>query len=141
MPGYVTIKTNFNVIFNRNIRLKRLVQDVVTNVTPILVASHLFAAFHVTRLLEAGQSLGKLDQTFFNRCTAITTKATEGSQPFDHLGLADPRHPKHHSEDGQQFTVLTASLLDFDTVLPDDHDRPKRPAVFKDVSVYCTIIT
>lgn len=34
--------------------------------------------FCVTRLLEAGQSLGKLDQSFYNKCTTSVTTATGG---------------------------------------------------------------
>jgi len=104
-----------------------------------LIATHLFATFHVTRLLEAGQSLGTLDQTFYNRCTAAVTTAIDGSEPFDLQGLADPRHAKHDSKAGQQFSDLNTSLVDFNAALPAGHQRPNRSPVLKTVSLLCAV--
>jgi len=135
MPGYVTIKTGFNVIFS-NLLFKRVVQNAVNAVPPILIATHLFATFHVTRLLEAGQSLGTLDQTFYNRCTAAVTTAIDGSEPLDLQGLADPRHAKHDSKAGQQFSDLNTSLVDFNAALPAGH---RGPIVWHACPHHCTV--
>ena len=139
MPSYVTVKTKFNAVFNKNLLVKQLVRDVVSAVTPILQHTHLFATYHVTRLLEAGQDVGCLDQTFYNRCTAAVTSPTDGSFPFDHEGLADPKHHKHNTDDGQQFSDLTASLIDYNAILPDGHQKLDRPAELKDVSMVAII--
>ncbi len=135
MPvGYTAVKTKFNAIFNKNWLLKGLVQNVVSAVTPIVIEAHIFATYHALRLLESGQEVGRLDQTFYNRCNAAVTTATDGSQPFDSFGLADPSHAKHDTYDGQQFSSLTASLVDYNAVLPAGHQKCDRPAVLKDVS-------
>ena len=94
MSGFVTVKTSFERFFNEPI-LKRLVQEVVSAVTPILIHAQLFASYHVTRLLESEQELTAVDQTFFNRCIAAVTTATDGSEAFDRQGLARPSHAKH----------------------------------------------
>ena len=134
--SYVAIKTKFNAIFKKNLLIKELIKDVVSAVTPILVHTHLFATFHATRLLETGQDVGCLDQTFYNRCTAAVTRPTDGSQPLDHKGLADPSHPDHNTAHGRQFCDLKASLVDYNASLPDGHQKLDRPAVLKDVSIY-----
>lgn len=143
MPGLVTVKTSFDSFFKEPL-LKRLIQDVVSTVTPILIHTHLFASYHVTRLLEAGQEVAALDQTFFNRCTAAVTTATDGSLAFDSQGLADPSHPKHWTEAGQQFSELTTTLVDYHDLtanlvadhnasIPHQYKQLERPALLKDV--------
>ena len=59
--------------------------------------------------------------------------------PFDHEGLADPKHHKHNTDDGQQFSDLTASLIDYNAILPDGHQQLDRPAELKDVSMVAII--
>ena len=145
MSGFITVKTSYDRFFNQPL-LKRVVQEVVSAVTPILIHAQLFASYHVTRVLESGQELTVVDQTFFNRCIAAVTTATDGSEPFDKRGLAHPSHPKHGTAAGQQFSQLTASLVDYHDLtaslvvdhqldgLPHQHAQLDRPSVLKDVS-------
>ena len=145
MSGFVTVKTSFERFFNEPI-LKRLVQEVVSAVTPILIHAQLFASYHVTRLLESGQELTAVDQSFFNRCIAAVTTATDGSEAFDRQGLAHPSHSKHWTATGQQFSQLTATLVDYHDLtsslvvdhqlggLPHQYVQLDRPSVLKDVS-------
>ena len=139
------MKTSFERFFNEPI-LKRLVQEVVSAVTPILIHAQLFASYYVTRLLESEQELTTVDQTFFNRCIAAVTTATDGSEAFDRQGLAHPSHSKHWTATGQQFSELTTSLVDYHELtssllvdrqlggLPHQYRQPDRPSVLKDVS-------
>ena len=145
MSGFRTVKTSFDTFFKEPL-LKRLVQEVVSAVTPILIHAQLFASYHVTRLLESEQELTAVNQTFFNRCIAAVTTATDGSEAFDRQGLADPSHPEHWTAAGQQFSQLTTTLADYHDLtaslvvdhqldgLPHQHQPPDRPAVLKDVS-------
>lgn len=144
MSGFITVKTSFDRFFKEPL-LKRLIQDVVSTVTPILIHAQLFASYHVTRLLEAGQEVAEVNQTFFNRCIAAVTIATEGSQAFDSQGLADPQHHRHWTAAGQQFSELkttledyhdlTACLLvDYNAAIPHQYKKLERPSVLKDVS-------
>lgn len=145
MSGFITVKTSFDRFFQEPI-VKRLVQEVVSAVTPILIHAQLFATYHVNRLLESEQELTPVDQTFFNRCIAAVTTATDGSEDFDRKGLAHPNHPKHWTAAGQQFSQLTASLVDYNNLtsslvvdhqlgaLPHQYKNPDRPSVLKDVS-------
>ena len=145
MSGFVTVKTSFESFFNEP-NLKRLVQEVVSAVTPILIHAQLFASFHVTRLLESQQELTPVDQTFFNRCISAVTTATDGSEAFDRQGLAHPSHSKHWTISGQQFSQLTASLVDYHDLtstlvvdhqldgLPHQYRQLDRPSILKDVS-------
>ena len=134
MSGFITVKTGFNTFFTEPV-LKHLLTEVVNAVTPILIQAQLFASYHVTILLETGQ---EVDQTFFNRCIAAVTKATDGSQAFDSQQLAKPDHPKHWTAAGQQFSDLTATLVDYHELLastPCRFNQLERPAVLKDVGI------
>lgn len=145
MSGVTTVKTSFDRFFQEPL-LKRLVQEVVSAVTPILIHAQLFASYHVTRLLESEQELTPVNQTFFNRCIAAVTTATDGSEAFDSKGLAHPSHPKHWTAAGQQLSQLRTSLVDYHDLtaslvvdhqlggLPHQYKRPDRPSVLKDVS-------
>ena len=117
--------------------------NVVKAVTPILIHANLFATYNTIRVLEAGQTLGPVDQTFYNRCIAAVTTATDGSEAFGSQGLANPDHPKHHTAAGQQFSDLTTSLVDYNASLPDKHQKLDRPSVLKDVSImldFCAVV-
>lgn len=134
-PVYFAVKTGFNSIFNKDESLQAVVKNIIHQVTCILQQANLFASYHVLSMLEAEKAVTPLNQTFFNRCIAAVTKATAGSEPFDRSGLADPDHTRHNTTDGEQFSALTASLVDYNAQLPEGYCQLERPAVLKDVSI------
>ena len=134
-PAYNVVKANYSTIFTEPL-LGQLVQQLVADVTPIVQLVSKASLYHVTRLLGANQLVGPIDHTYFNRITAAVTRAIDGSEPFDHRGLADSAHPDHETAAGQQCSAIAVSLDDFIAELPLRYQLPARPAAYKDVSAF-----
>lgn len=133
--SFLTYKTHHSKVFGKDPILKKAVQDVLNLSDAILHHRTLFATYHVTHELQAGREVEPLDQTYWNRCTSAVTTATDGSEPFDKYGLANPQHSKHDTPAGQQFRILRDSLTQYNAQLPAGHQKLDRPAILKDVSV------
>ena len=115
-----TVKIGFNKAFT-DANLVDMIKRTVALTTPVLQHAHLLANLHVLRMCEAGLQLPKLDTTFWNRCSAVST-ATGGS--FRYNPNKDPE--------------LTTSLALYDNSYPPNFAKPVRPAFIKDVSFSCT---
>ena len=99
--------------------LSTKVLQAVDLVTPILTEGGYLANLHVLRYTELGRDIPNVNQTFCNNCYAAVCHSTgnraQQIKSADHPALAE------------SYTLYRQSLA-------DDHAKPERPKLIKDMS-------
>ena len=106
-----------NIVFPAALSTKVL--QAVDLVTPILTEGGFVANLHVLRYAELGRDIPNVNQTFCDNCYAAVRHST--GNRAQQIKSAD--HP-----------ALAGSYTLYRHYLPDDHAKPERPKLIKDVS-------